>query len=486
MSGKRLYCTQCDCGGGYQNKKTANFQDILSMQCKENELLRLDIVVRLLAIENYYGKNDYGFDLYRKMQRRRQGEQSGEEAVEQFKKLILSYEQNGYDPASAVIVDKNLLLCDGSHRIACGIYFHQTEITINVLSVNYPVEYSVDWFLINGFSDDEMCKIVAKEKEILDFYMDSYLTLCLWPPALPYLDEIRKDISYYGKIVDEKRKTYSDYSGFSNIVKMIYSIDDIEEWKIEKKLLYMKEYAPEFIYMVLQTRKPGYRIKEISNLPIAVRAERLKRTIRGKYKGRLSSYFHDILIHTSDNQLQFEYIQRIFNPEIDVSLVLEKLDVYKYALTKVDVPYMSPSFPEEFPIGKDMDILCVQDDFTSIRVTILNYVETLVDYEIRQESDKHFNRRIRIEKYGHLFYQFDISYEIDGLNKGFVEEAVNRRIWDRDFYKLCDKYEYIYRLLECKKNSRKVHHMNYVNVHRGDFDEELANKYCAFDYKAFV
>ena len=83
-------------------------------------------------------------------------------------------------------------------------------------------------------------------------------------------------------------------------------------------------------------------------------------------------------------------------------------------------------------------------------------------------------------------YQFDISYEIDGLNKGFVEEAVNRRIWDRDFYKLCDKYEYIYRLLECKKNSRKVHHMNYVNVHRGDFDEELANKYCAFDYKAFV
>ena len=35
--------------------------------------LRYDMIVRLLAIENYYGINDFGFDLYYKMQKARNG-----------------------------------------------------------------------------------------------------------------------------------------------------------------------------------------------------------------------------------------------------------------------------------------------------------------------------------------------------------------------------------------------------------------------------
>ena len=34
----------------------------------ENDFLRYDMIVRLLAVENYFGINDFGFDLYRRMQ----------------------------------------------------------------------------------------------------------------------------------------------------------------------------------------------------------------------------------------------------------------------------------------------------------------------------------------------------------------------------------------------------------------------------------
>ena len=48
--------------------------DLLLRQLNYEELLRCDLIVRLLAIENYYGKKDFGSELYRKMQAVRMGQ----------------------------------------------------------------------------------------------------------------------------------------------------------------------------------------------------------------------------------------------------------------------------------------------------------------------------------------------------------------------------------------------------------------------------
>ena len=63
----------------------------------ESDFLRYDMIVRLLAVENYFGKNDYGFDFYRRMQASRKDEGWVDPAVERFRNLIKSYEENGYD-----------------------------------------------------------------------------------------------------------------------------------------------------------------------------------------------------------------------------------------------------------------------------------------------------------------------------------------------------------------------------------------------------
>ena len=85
---------------------------------------RYDMIVRLLAIENYYGKNEYGFNLYRKMQAARIGIDSVEPAVFRFRKLIESYENNGYDSSSEIELDSCLHLYDGSHRMAMALYYN--------------------------------------------------------------------------------------------------------------------------------------------------------------------------------------------------------------------------------------------------------------------------------------------------------------------------------------------------------------------------
>ena len=58
---------------------------------------RYDTIVRLLAIENYYGLNNCGWNLYCKMQDSRKFKGYSIESKENFIKLIKSWEENGYD-----------------------------------------------------------------------------------------------------------------------------------------------------------------------------------------------------------------------------------------------------------------------------------------------------------------------------------------------------------------------------------------------------
>ena len=65
--------------------------DIIVANSIQDSLNRWDIAVKYLAIENYYNKNDFGFDLYIKMQNLRTKANVGRQAVENFKKLIVSW-----------------------------------------------------------------------------------------------------------------------------------------------------------------------------------------------------------------------------------------------------------------------------------------------------------------------------------------------------------------------------------------------------------
>lgn len=131
---------------------------------------RLDIIVRLLYVECKYNENSYGVELYQKMQRIRWPIRFAKGMYEpKFNTLIDSFSKSGFIKDNPIILNANKKLVNGSHRLACCIYFNCDEITYIVEDKNPKYEFT--WFKKN-FSDDELEIILNRYNEILDRYKE--------------------------------------------------------------------------------------------------------------------------------------------------------------------------------------------------------------------------------------------------------------------------------------------------------------------------
>lgn len=365
---------------GSGKKAELSVADIIFNNSSHGELLRCDIIVRYLAVEEYYGKNDYGFSMYEKMQAARLDDDRAKSAVRKFKELIRSYDENGYDKNSRIILDRNLELIDGSHRLALALYHGITDINAQIINIVEDIEYSIDWFISNGFSSDEVDRIVAKYQTIMQA-VNKPFSCILWSPAKEFKDEIINDLEIYGDVISVKDYRFSKEE-YKNTVRAVYAIDDIEKWKIEKKLEHMEKYSPECVAVDLRFSNPEYRIKRATGLLLSKRGERVKKTIRDKYRTRIDDYFFDIIIHIGDNIYQSDYMRCVLEPGIEFKDMLVILDKYPYALAKVDVPYMPKEFPDKIPVGKDVDVLCHKEDIGKIKKEMVDLIRTYKEYDL--------------------------------------------------------------------------------------------------------
>ncbi len=137
-----------------------DLRELLIQQYNGLDFNRYDTLVRLLAIEAYYGKNDYGFELYAKMANARIYEGYADIAIRRFKELIHSFEEHGYDEQSEIIVDRNLKLVDGSHRLALAIYYNISKVRIRILNRFEDIHYGLDFF--QKYFDESQCAILEQ------------------------------------------------------------------------------------------------------------------------------------------------------------------------------------------------------------------------------------------------------------------------------------------------------------------------------------
>lgn len=132
---------------------------------------RADILVRMLAIDDFYNKNDFGFRFYNEMQRIRCALNSKipinyADHQEDFIKLINSMIK-GYNYNYPIILNKNKELLDGSHRLSLCLYYDIKQIPVIVCNNETNVDYSLDWFLRNGLQHFEEY-ILQKYREITE------------------------------------------------------------------------------------------------------------------------------------------------------------------------------------------------------------------------------------------------------------------------------------------------------------------------------
>lgn len=92
------------------------------------------MAVRYLAIDNYYAKNNYGYEIYKMAMSLFSDIKTSENRLNQFIKLIESWEKNGYDESKPALIQDNYSVIDGAHRISLASYFNIENIVCNIYS----------------------------------------------------------------------------------------------------------------------------------------------------------------------------------------------------------------------------------------------------------------------------------------------------------------------------------------------------------------
>lgn len=449
-------------------------KEIFVNQCLspvKNEFNRYDIVVRYLAVENYYQKNKNGFLLYEKMQKARKGVENVQAYTDNLKNLIASFEEKGYDGESEIECDEELWLLDGSHRMAMYLYHDILKIRVKIRSVpkeNRPY-YGIDWFRDNGFTQEELRQIEQKQEEIF-LKCQVPLQVILWPPVQKYFEEITEVLSNSFPVTSWSDRVYSEET-FPRIVKGIYHIDDIEAWKIQKKLEHMTG-EKKIRILTLALTGPDYRLKSRNKKPISRVGERIKNSIRNAYKDKIDHYFYDIIIHTGDNFEQNRYLQKLFAPAFDLTAYLDKISGFPYFLIKTETPYQTEDFPKTYPFSKDLDIVVSKTEFEKLAAFTKEYLkEAAAGYEIRVlEENNHC--RIRVELSGFLIYQLDICCSFEGLSDEFLRDSLEARCRKGCYFipKISDEIRF--RMYELSKYPEKKHHEAYIRKYKDQLQDE--------------
>lgn len=123
--------------------------------------------IRYLAIENYYYKNDNGFDIYTKTMTLCSRYDTARKRLEGFQALIKSWDENGYLPDCACWIDSDYQVFDGTHRITLAKYFNKGTILCNIYNAQSGLleQYSGKGLLLKkdveslGLSPDELSAI---------------------------------------------------------------------------------------------------------------------------------------------------------------------------------------------------------------------------------------------------------------------------------------------------------------------------------------
>lgn len=302
-------------------------RELLLNQIKNNKLSRLDIIVRWCFM-NSIGTEQYMFfrELYRKMQFMRTGHDNhtkGVPWVEQFLLLDRSFREKGYISDYPLIVNQDKHLINSSHRAALCMYHKLDDIPIMVCEdwqkhleksgskTKTYFNYGIDWFEENNFSHEEI-QVIKNMKNILFENLNLFFYVILWPSASQHHDGIVTDIKRNHNVLSARK--YKFDKSLPEFVRKVYEIDDIEDWKIKKKIEHMINHAKDDKTTILKVDLFSTKFRHKTKHPdklIAIDAEEIKKQIRQKYRAKVDSYFYDVIIHMSDNYQQVDHISSL-------------------------------------------------------------------------------------------------------------------------------------------------------------------------------
>ena len=133
---------------GFQMISTSH---LLAKQVINNAFNRYDLVIRYMGVSSFLNDDNLGVSLYQKMQKKRKGSVY-KNPWRVFQELIVSIRDNGYDFDQPILVNKDMHIIDGAHRLACALFFNEPFVTIQINKKLNFSPYAIDWFESNSFN----------------------------------------------------------------------------------------------------------------------------------------------------------------------------------------------------------------------------------------------------------------------------------------------------------------------------------------------
>ncbi|MCI8550026.1 MAG: hypothetical protein HFI68_05440 [Lachnospiraceae bacterium] len=136
--------------------------------------------IRLAAIGQQRGLNDWGFDVYIRAQMIYCGQATAKERLEQFRRLIAGWEEDGYKKDYPLSLNRSFGVIDGNHRLSMAVYAGQKTICGNIYPTDLSIEeihgyetmQSEELLRQNGFTVQEIQKLEEIQRRYLEVYKD--------------------------------------------------------------------------------------------------------------------------------------------------------------------------------------------------------------------------------------------------------------------------------------------------------------------------
>lgn len=169
---------------------SASIGDIMNLRrnVEHNQFLA---TTRYLDIKDYVEYNKQTFVWQNTISRAAYGNKHREEEGNiAFSKLITSYQSKGYDPSSLFIVDEDMRLLDGNHRMGMNLYTDQHKINVRVLKRKSKNPSNLDWYLQKKISTDFLKKVYNAYLQIQEWLIETGDTFCCIVPENEKLSEL--------------------------------------------------------------------------------------------------------------------------------------------------------------------------------------------------------------------------------------------------------------------------------------------------------
>ena len=430
-------------GRVFDTRKLA-VRDVLFSQFEDGESVFYDIAVRILAIEQYNGKNTIGYDLYARMQN---NTVQGSFWLPRFEKLIQSVEANGYDKQYPLDLDENLKLIDGAGRLALALYHNEEFIPVRLHKMHIKREYNYNYLWELNFSPDEIRLVQEKAIELLNKCKYSYVGV-IWPSAYHLRKEITEEINTYLKdgkyaplqnsdchVLKHVDLTFDEID-FRGFMRSMYFADNMTEEVLLWKTQVMIECTPDnskgypVRLLYIDVLNPQMIRNDGNNSGRSLQIMNLKKAIRNRFKHKLVRYEYDNVLHVSDNYKQSNCCNIVVNISRDISELFSLLNYkYNYAAIKLEGRH-SAEFPKLIYYNTDVDLLVASKDVRSIGEEVQKW--------LANHYDNTFNGWVKVKRIVDEDEQIMIVVEILGLNCFMIHiQTVSHFSMNEDFGHEC-------------------------------------------------